>query len=54
MAAIGFFGADFEKQVKVMGIKQVLAALRSPWQRAYVQRDRHHSAGVPGSRARIR
>ena len=29
---------DFVKQVKAMGIKQVLAAPRSPWQRAYVER----------------
>jgi hypothetical protein len=27
------FGADFVEQVKAMGIKQVLAAPRSPWQR---------------------
>jgi putative transposase len=26
------------KQVKAMGIKQVLSAPRSPWQRAYVER----------------
>ena len=32
------FGTDFVKQVKAMGIKQVLAAPRSPWQRAYVER----------------
>ena len=32
------FGADFVKQVKVMGIKQVLSAPRSPWQRAYIER----------------
>ena len=32
------FGADFVKQVKAMGIKQVLGAPRSPWQRAYVER----------------
>jgi transposase InsO family protein len=32
------FGADFVKQVKAMGIKQVLAAPRSPWQRAYIER----------------
>jgi len=32
--AIGSFGADFVQQVKVMGIKQVLSAPRSPWQRA--------------------
>src|SRR5215813_10788338 len=29
---------DFVKQVKAMGIKQVLGAPRSPWQRAYVER----------------
>jgi transposase InsO family protein len=32
------FGDDFVKQVKAMGIKQVLSAPRSPWQRAYVER----------------
>jgi len=32
------FGKDFVKQVKGMGIKQVLSAPRSPWQRAYVER----------------
>jgi putative transposase len=32
------FGQDFVQQVKVMGIKQVLSAPRSPWQRAYVER----------------
>ena len=32
------FGHDFVKQVKAMGIKQVLSAPRSPWQRAYVER----------------
>lgn len=32
------FGADFVDQVKAMGIKQVLSAPRSPWQRAYVER----------------
>jgi transposase InsO family protein len=32
------FGADFVKQVKAMGIKQVLSAPRSPWQRAYIER----------------
>jgi len=32
------FGHDFVKQVKAMGIKQVLSAARSPWQRAYVER----------------
>jgi transposase InsO family protein len=32
------FGHDFVKQVKAMGIKQVLSAPRSPWQRAYIER----------------
>jgi transposase InsO family protein len=32
------FGEDFRKQVKAMGIKEVLAAPQSPWQRAYVER----------------
>jgi transposase InsO family protein len=32
------FGREFVKQVKAMGIKQVLSASRSPWQRAYVER----------------
>ena len=32
------FGKDFVDQVKTMGIKQVLSAPRSPWQRAYVER----------------
>ena len=32
------FGCDFVEQVKAMGIKQVLSAPRSPWQRAYVER----------------
>jgi transposase InsO family protein len=31
------FGADLVKQVKAMGIQQVLSAPRSPWQRAYVE-----------------
>jgi len=30
------FGHDFTKQVREMGIKPVLSAPRSPWQRAYV------------------
>jgi transposase InsO family protein len=34
----GIFGPDFVKQVRAMGIKQVLSAPRSPWQRAYVER----------------
>jgi ABC-type sugar transport system ATPase subunit len=32
------FGEEFVHQVKAMGIKQVLSAPRSPWQRAYVER----------------
>jgi putative transposase len=32
------FGQDFVEQVKAMGMKQVLSAPRSPWQRAYVER----------------
>lgn len=31
------FGDDFVKQVKAMGINEVLSAPRSPWQRAYVE-----------------
>ena len=32
------FGKDFVDPVKAMGIKQVLSAPQSPWQRAYVER----------------
>ena len=32
------FGQDFVQQVRGMGIKQVLSAPHSPWQRAYVER----------------
>ena len=32
------FGKDFVDQVKAIGIKQVLSAALSPWQRAYVER----------------
>jgi transposase InsO family protein len=32
------FGDEFRKDVKAMGIKEVLSAPRSPWQRAYVER----------------
>jgi transposase InsO family protein len=32
------YGYEFRKQLKVMGIKEVLSAPRSPWQRAYVER----------------
>ena len=32
------FGKDFREQVRDMGIREVLSAPRSPWQRAYVER----------------
>jgi hypothetical protein len=32
------FGREFVDQVKAMGIKQVLSAPRSPWERAHVER----------------
>jgi putative transposase len=32
------FGKAFVDQVKAAGIKQVLSAPRSPWQRAYIER----------------
>jgi putative transposase len=32
------FGKEFVDQVKAQGIKQVMSAPRSPWQRAYVER----------------
>ena len=32
------FGKDVVDPIKAMGIKQVLSAPRSPWQRAYVER----------------
>ncbi len=34
----GIFGDDFVKQVRDMGIEEVLSAPRSPWQRAYIER----------------
>jgi putative transposase len=34
------FGNEFRKDVKAMGIKEVLSAPRFPWQRAYVERVR--------------
>ena len=34
----GIFGGEFRKDVKAMGIKEVLSAPRSPWQRAYAER----------------
>src|SRR5438270_5916229 len=32
------FGGEFRKDVKALGIKEVLSAPRSPWQRAFVER----------------
>jgi transposase InsO family protein len=32
------FGADFTRQVGDLGIKEMLSAPRSPWQRAYIER----------------
>jgi putative transposase len=32
------FGDEFRRQVRDMGIREVLSAPRSPWQRAYVER----------------
>src|SRR5436853_155754 len=32
------FGDDFREQVRDMGIREVLSAPRSPWQRAYIER----------------
>jgi len=34
----GILGREFRKDVKAMGIREVLSAPRSPWQRAYVER----------------
>jgi len=34
----GIFGDDFVKQVRNMGIEEVLSAPRCPWQRAYIER----------------
>jgi putative transposase len=33
----GIFGADFTKEVRNLGIEEVLSAPRSPWQRAYIE-----------------
>lgn len=33
----GIYGFDFQRRVASMGIEQVLTALRSPWQNAYVK-----------------
>jgi transposase InsO family protein len=32
------FGADFRQQIADLKVKEVLAAPRSPWQRAYLER----------------
>jgi hypothetical protein len=40
--------------VEVMNIKEVLSAPRSPWQRAYVERDRFDPSGMFGSRDCVR
>jgi putative transposase len=34
----GIFGSKFPRDVKAMGIKEVLSTPRSPWERAYVER----------------
>ena len=34
----GIFGTGFTKEVRNLGIKEVLSAPRSPWQRAYIER----------------
>src|SRR4029077_3961451 len=34
----GMFGADFTKEVRNLGIEEVLSAPRSQWQRAYIER----------------
>ena len=34
----GIFGAGFAKEVRSLGIEEVLSAPRSPWQRAYIER----------------
>src|SRR5258708_4295684 len=34
----GIFGADFTKEVRNLGMEEVLSAPRSPWQRAYIER----------------
>ena len=47
------FGPDFVKQVKAMGIKQVLGATVSLAASLYRARNRHAAPRVPGSRDRI-
>ena len=34
----GIFGSEFRRDVKAMGIKEVLSTPRSPWERAFVER----------------
>src|SRR6201997_3751021 len=34
----GIFGADFTKEVRNLGIEEVLSAPHSPWRRAYIER----------------
>ena len=34
----GIFGADFTREVRDLGIEEVLSVPRSPWQRAYIER----------------
>jgi putative transposase len=34
----GIFGAGFTKEVRDLGLEEVLSAPRSPWQRAYIER----------------
>jgi transposase InsO family protein len=34
----GIYGHEFQRQVEIMNIEDVLSAPRSPWQRAYVER----------------
>ena len=34
----GIFGSEFRRDVKAMGIQEVLSTPRSPWERAYVER----------------
>jgi putative transposase len=34
----GIFGIGFRRDVKAMGIKEILSTPRSPWERAYIER----------------
>lgn len=34
----GVYGAEFSRQVRVLGLEEVVTAPRSPWQNAYVER----------------